>query len=222
MSPEATEAAVLENIVPELEAEGFEVYAHPSARLLPPFLQAYSPDAIARREDKNLAIEVLRKGSSSEKKLDKLRELLFGRRDWELRVYWISPTNTPEAISVASRKDIEQAIDTIEGLTDKKLFAPALLMAWATLEALGRASLPEKFARPQTPRRLVEVLAAEGFVTPSEADLLRQLVDVRNRLIHGGLRVKIASKDIKSFAAVLKTLLKLLRSAQPAESSQVD
>src|ERR1043166_9622707 len=101
MSPAATQAAVLENIVPELEAEGFEVYAHPSARRLHPIPQACSPDAIARHEDKNLAIEVLRKGSSSEGKLDKLRKLLSGRRDWELRVYWISSANTPEAISVA-------------------------------------------------------------------------------------------------------------------------
>jgi uncharacterized protein YutE (UPF0331/DUF86 family) len=220
MGPEATQAAVLESIVPELEAEGFEVYARPSARLLPRFLQAHSPDAIARRADKNLAIEVLRKGASSEQKLDKLRELLSGRRDWELRVYWISPSNTPEAIGAASRKDIEQAIDTIEDLSDKKLLAPALLMAWATLEALGRVSLPEKFARPQTPRRLVEVLATEGYITPSEADRLRQLAEVRNRLIHGNLGAKIASKDLKSFTAVLKTLLKLLRSAQPVQSSE--
>jgi uncharacterized protein YutE (UPF0331/DUF86 family) len=213
MSPEATEAAVLENIVPELEAEGFEVYAHPSARLLPPFLRACSPDAIARRDDKNLAIEVLRKGSPSEGKLDKLRELLSGRRDWELRVYWISPSNTPEAIGIASSKDIEQAIGTIEGLADKKLLAPALLMAWATLEALARASLPERFVRPQTPRQLVEVLASGGYVTPSEADRLRQLALVRNRLVHGGLSEKIAARDIKSFATVLRTLLRLLQSA---------
>ena len=219
MSPAATQVAVLENIVPELEAEGFEVYARPSARLLPPFLQACSPDAIALREDKNLAIEVLRKGSPSEGKLDKLRELLSGRRDWELRVYWISPANTPEAIGVASSKEIEQAIDTIEDLSDKKLLAPALLMAWATLEALGRASLPERLVRPQTPSGLVQALAGDGYITPSEADRLRQLAEVRNRLVHGGLRVKIAARDIKSFTTVLRTLLKLLRSAPPASRS---
>jgi uncharacterized protein YutE (UPF0331/DUF86 family) len=219
MNPAATEAAVLENIVPELEAEGFEVYARPTAGLLPPFLQACSPDAIARREDKNLAIEILRKGSASEIKLDKLRELLSGRRDWELRVYWISPSNTPEVIRTASSKDIEQATDTIEGLSDKKLFAPALLVAWATLEALGRALLPRELERPQTPRRLVGVLAGEGYLTPSEADRLRQLAEVRNQFIHGGLKAKIAPRDIRSFTKVLRTLLELLRTAQSATRS---
>lgn len=213
MRPEAQKAAVLENIVPQLEAEGFEVYARPSAHLLPPFMQTYSPDAIALREDRKLAIEVLHKGQSSEKSLQELRDLLSGHRDWELRVYWISPSNMPEPIEAASRKDIERAVKSIEGLTDEGFFAPALLMAWAALEALGRALLPERFPRPQTPGRLVEVLAGEGYVTPSEADRLRQLAKIRNQLIHGGLRAKVGSKDIKSFTAVLKTLLKLLRSA---------
>lgn len=213
MSAEATEATVLESIVPQVEAEGFEVYAHPSGHLLPAFLRGYSPDAIALREGKKLVIEVLREGPSSKGRLDRLRELLSGQSEWELRVYWISPSNTPEAINVVPSKDIKHAIDTIEDLSDKKLFAPALLMAWATLEALGRASLPDRLVRPQTPGRLVEVLAADGYITPNEADRLRQLAKVRNRLIHGELKVKIASREIKSLTAVLRTLLSLHHSA---------
>jgi uncharacterized protein YutE (UPF0331/DUF86 family) len=210
MSPETQEAAVLENIVPQLEAEGFEVVMHPSRLRLPPFMQSYSPDAIALREDRNLAIEVVRKGSSSEKRLDKLRDLLEGHRDWELRVYWISPANTPEPIETASVKDVERSIEVIKQLTGEGLYGAALLMAWATLEGLGRSLLPDKLARAQTPGRLVEVLAGEGYVTPSEADRLRRLAKVRNQLIHGGLRAKPNSKDVKSFTTTLQTLLKLL------------
>jgi uncharacterized protein YutE (UPF0331/DUF86 family) len=57
----------------------------------------------------------------------------------------------------------------------------------------------------------VEVLAGEGYITPTEADRLRQLAKVRNQLIHGDLRAKATSRDIRSFAATLKTLLELLR-----------
>ena len=216
MNPEAHEAAVLESIVPQLEAEGFEVYTRPSVHLLPPFMQAYSPDAIALREDRKLAIEVIRKGSSSEKRLDELRQLLAGHRDWELRVYWVSPSNTPEPIEPASAKDIAKSIESIEELASESMFAPALLMSWATLEGLGRALLPDRFPRPQTPGRLVEVLAGEGYVTPSEADLLRRLAKVRNQLIHGGLKARAGLKDIERFAAVLRTLLELLQSERPS------
>lgn len=212
MSPESQEAAVLENIVPQLEAEGFEVITHPSRHRLPPFMQSYSPDAIALREDKNLAIEVLRKGTSSDKALDKLRDLLDGHHDWELRVYWISPSTTPEPIERPSLKEMESAINSVDALAKSGHFAPALLMAWACLEALGRALAPQSFPRPQTPGRLVEVLAADGSITPSEADKLRELAKTRNQLVHGGLRAKVGAKEIKAFGSVLKTLLKLLRS----------
>jgi uncharacterized protein YutE (UPF0331/DUF86 family) len=212
MTLEVAEAAVLDSVVPQLEAEGFEVYRQPTAHLLPPFMQAHSPDAIALRKDRKLAIEVVRKGSHSEKKLTQLRELLSDHHDWELRVYWVSPSSTPEVVEGASRRDIDFAIASVDQLANEGRLAPALLMSWATLEALGRALLPESFVRPQTPGRLVEVLAADGYITPSDADRLRELGRVRNQLIHGGLQVKIASKDIKSFLAILKTLLGLLRS----------
>jgi hypothetical protein len=213
MSSQLREADVLENIVPQLEAEGFEVYTHPPASLLPPFMQPYPPDAIALRDDKKLAIEVVRRGPTAQERLGKLRELLTGRRDWELRVYWISPSNTPEAIDQVSGKEIDRAIKAIEQLMNDGSHGPALLMAWATLEALGRSLLPDKLARPQTASRLVEALAADGCITPTEADLLRELAGARNQLAHGGLRAKIASKDIKKLATILGTLRGLLEDA---------
>jgi uncharacterized protein YutE (UPF0331/DUF86 family) len=213
MSSQLQEADVLENIVPQLEAEGFEVYTRPSASLLPPFMQPYPPDAIALRDDKKLAIEVVRKGPTAQERLGKLRELLTGRRDWELRVYWISPSNAPEPIDRASGQEIDRAIKTIEQLMGDGSLGPALLMAWAALEALGRALLPGRLARPQTAGRLVEALAGDGCITPTEADLLRALAKVRNQLAHGGLRARIASKDIKKLAAILRALQMLLEDA---------
>lgn len=173
-------------------------------------MQASPPDAIALRKDRKLAIEVARKGARSAKRLAELRKVRSGHQDWELRVYWVSPANAPEPIDGASRRDIDHAIGWIDQLMNEGLLAPALLMSWATLEALGRTLLPERLVRPQTPGRLVEVLATDGYVTPSEADRLRELARVRNRLIHGGLQVKIASKDIKAFRGILKGLLDLL------------
>jgi uncharacterized protein YutE (UPF0331/DUF86 family) len=210
MNSEAREIAVLESIVPQLEAEGFEVVMNPSRHHLPAFMQSYPPDAIALREDGNLAIEVISKGTSSEKNLDRLRDLLAGHRDWKLRVYWVSPSNAPKPIELASAKDIARTIKTIEHLTSEGMQAPALVMAWAVLEALGRALLSDKFVRPQTPGRLVEVLAGEGYVTPTEADRLRELIAARNQIVHGALQAKVTAKDIKGFPSVLNTLLKLL------------
>jgi uncharacterized protein YutE (UPF0331/DUF86 family) len=206
MSHEASEATLLESVLPELEAEGFEVFANPSPPILPPFMRDHSPDAIALRKDKKLAIEVLREGVPSNRRLDKLRELFSQHKDWELRVYWVNPSSVRRAIEGASRNVIEQSIKAIEELTAGGRTGPALLMAWATFEAIGRAILPDRLQRPQPPGRLIGVLAAEGHVTPTEADHLRRMAESRNHLIHGGLETSVPEADLQRFIDVLKTL----------------
>ncbi|MBV8745445.1 MAG: hypothetical protein JO134_10440, partial [Xanthobacteraceae bacterium] len=92
MRLEASEQAVLESLVPQLEAEGFDVYTHPSGTIIPPFMRGYSPDAIALRSDRNLAIEVVQEGAPARQRLEELRKLLANQKGWELRVYWVTPS----------------------------------------------------------------------------------------------------------------------------------
>jgi len=206
MSPEPSEAMLLESVLPDLEAEGFEVFTHPSPPILPAFMRDHSPDAIALRSDKKLAIEVLREGAPSNRRLDRLRELFSEHKDWELRVYWVSAPNIRKAIEGVSGDVIGQSITAIEELAAAGRTKPALLMAWATFEAVGRAILPDRLQRPQTPGRLIEVLAAEGQITPTEADHLRRLAESRSHLIHGGLETSVSEADLQRFVDVLKTL----------------
>lgn len=206
MSTLSPEVELLENIVPKLEAEGYDVYLHPSAHLLPSFMQGYVPDAIALGSPKNLAIEIKLENDRSNAQLDKIVERFRASKDWEFRVYWVRPTSR-EPVKVVRREDIEASLNTIENMLSGSDLKSALLLAWATFEALGRALLPEKFVRPQTPGRLTEVLASEGYVTPSEAVVLRRLSGLRNRFIHGELTVSIDRADLKGFLAILRTLL---------------
>ena len=50
------------------------------------------------------------------------------------------------------------------------------------------------------------MLAAEGHVTPTEADHLRRMAENRNHLIHGGLETSVPEADLQRFIDVLKTL----------------
>ena len=63
-----------------------------------------------------------------------------------------------------------RALSEVKQIAAEGHIEPAMLMAWATFEALARALLTKQFGRPQTPGRLVQTLAAEGYLTPSEAD----------------------------------------------------
>ena len=62
----------------------------------------------------------------------------------------------------------------VERLLEQGFVGAAFLLGWASFEAAGRALMVEEFRKPQTPGRLVELLAGAGYLTPTEADRLRQ------------------------------------------------
>lgn len=201
------EALILENALADLRAEGFDVLIQPSREALPAFLKDYVPDAIATRSDRKIVVEVVRPGASTDRRLADLRHLLTRQKDWELQVIWASQTSAPREIEPVSRTMIERSLKHITALVSDNNVLPGLLMAWATFEAIARTLIPDEFARPQTPGRLVSVLATSGHLTPTEADHLRKLVDVRNKLIHGGLDQRVARTDVNKFIDILRELV---------------
>ena len=206
---EDTEQDVIQRLVRNLESEGYEVFIQPSRTLLPDFLGSYVPDVIARRKDGNLAIEVKRKSTSAERSVEDLARLFEGRKDWTLRLVWIEPTALQRSLEVQSRDTVQDQISEIRQLVDGNHLSSALLLGWATLEAVGRMLVSQQFQRPQTPGRLVQVLASEGYLTPTEADALRRLADKRNRIIHGELQTDISKNDIDIVTNVLETIVTL-------------
>lgn len=202
---EAAEAIAFENAVNELRAEGFDVSTRPSGLALPAFLNGYTPDAIAVRDNEKLVIEVITTGETAKRKFDKIQNLVSQSHGWKLRAIWVDSI-PDDAIDRLSRKDIEDSILSVKSLIASGNLQPALLMAWATFEALGRAIAPDKFRRPQTPGRLVNVLATAGQLTPGEADRLRALATMRNKLIHGGLQQPVSANEIVEFVRILETL----------------
>lgn len=89
----------------------------------------------------------------------------------------------------------------------------ALMMAWAALEAISRALLPERLARPQPAGRLVEVLASEGLITPSEADPLYRGVELRNAVVHGDLGATVTAEGVDEIIACIRLLAGILLQA---------
>ena len=213
---------IIELLTPQLEADGYTVYLEPPRQLLPAFMRGYVPDAIALRANglkqfrKNLAIEVKVEGPSAKTGVEELERRFAEAGDWELRVYYARPAGRPDSIPTMPREAIDGALSSVETLIATGQLQAALLLCWAAFEALGRALEPEKFLRPQTPGRLVEALANDGLVTPSEADVLRGLSKVRNQLIHGGLDQQVCEQDLSEFVEILATLRESMNS--PATS----
>ena len=209
MIPSACEAEVLRNLVPSLEAEGYEVFVNPRPPLLPGFLRGFSPDAIAIRDDKKLLLEIVGEASRSSDQLERLQRIMKDQPDWELRVVLVSPVSSPESLMVQSPDAIIKRIAEMHELIDHGSSGAAFLLGWAVFEAAARSLMPEQFRKPQTPGRLVELLAGTGYLTPSEADKLRELAKIRNALIHGELGVQLAQQDVRELIAALQTLVEL-------------
>jgi uncharacterized protein YutE (UPF0331/DUF86 family) len=213
---------ILELLTPQLEAEGYTVYLEPPRQLLPGFMQGYTPDAIAlparnlKEARKKLAIEVAIEGSSASLKEDILKQRFMNAKDWELRVYYARPNETRASLPAMSREAIDTSLASIASLISTDQLQAALLLAWATFEALGRAVAGGKLARAQSPGRLIEVLASDGLVTPSEADTLRGLSKARNQLIHGRLDADIQRADLLKFIEILTSLRSLMDSPASA------
>ena len=207
MTRTASEAKLLlVGILRDLEAADYEVYTDSLVDHLPAFVGGWRPDAIALGKPRNLAIEVKLEGAPTKSATEELRRRFHADPEWDLRVYYARPKAPGETVEPVPVESIDVSIHEVEELNAQGRPQLALLRAWATLEALGRVLLPGRFERAQTPGRLVEVLAFEGNVTPTEAELLRNLVSRRNRFIHGSLDVEVDPSDLARFAETLKEL----------------
>jgi uncharacterized protein YutE (UPF0331/DUF86 family) len=198
---------ILGAVVPELEAQGYEVFLQPSDRVLPPFLRGHTPDAVALSDKKNLAIEIARETPEARQHLQELSSVIKGQPNWELRVFWVTPTTSrAAALSVQLPAKLRERIDEAKKLWAEGHYGSALLIGWATFEAICRALMPQSFGRPQTPSRLVEFISSEGYVSPDESDRIRSLARLRNEFIHGNLDVPMDKQEIDFFLDVISRL----------------
>ena len=191
----------LQTLVPGYEAEGFSVFLHPAREMLPPFMRGYQPDAIAVKDDKKIAIEIKRDATRRAAGREELQRIFSEHPEWELRIYYIPGRAEEEDIQTPDLAEIDAALAEVDQLKRAGHLRAALIMAWAALEAAGRALLPQDLARPQPANKLIEVLASEGVVTPAEADSLRKAISLRNAATHGHFAVPITEQEVEQVVA---------------------
>ena len=198
---------VVQRLIPDLQADGYSVFKNPDKRLLPLFFDKYSPDLIALRDDKNLVIELTNSADHEKRSIETISKLLDGHSDWELRVIMLPVSEKIDSLRMQSQHTIEQFMLQCQQLANQGQYPAAFLLLWATLEAFGRNLLQQELAKPQTPGRVIEQLAHEGWVTPDEAHILRSLSLIRNRLIHGELDVTVGKSHTHDMLAIINNMM---------------
>jgi hypothetical protein len=201
-----TEREILDHEVERLRAEGYDVYVHPGPSLVPDFLGAYLPDAVAIRDDSRVALEIASRTGASQTRLEDVAAIFKRHPEWEFRIIWAEPVVGAPRLPVQTKDEIRAAIQEIKNLRSQRHFRPSFLLGWAAFEAAARAVAEARFERAQTPARLVQVLGEEGYLTPDETDAMRRLAEKRNHLVHGTLDVPVNGEDVDQLLRALEAV----------------
>jgi uncharacterized protein YutE (UPF0331/DUF86 family) len=183
---------------------GYVLEINPKPEQLPTFLRGIRPDAIALGPKPNLVIEVLRaRGPTSDIKVRQLKSLLEGQDAWQLEV--IYSTSEGELVEPATKQEIRSTLENARQLSVQDTRA-GLLLAWASLEAIGRQLEPDLATGSLSPRSLVDLLISTGHLPQGDGAFLRKTGDVRNAIAHGQLSLEPDSNDVRELIEVAERL----------------
>ena len=200
-----SERQALDQLEPLWRRQGYTLVREPSPEQLPGFLRDFRPDAIAIGAKPSLAIEVLGSRSrSADTKVRQLESLFEGRDDWRLEVVYAASHGMP--LEAVSRDDIESALEQIGQLLGKDP-RPALLLAWATLEAAARTRQPDLASRSLASGSLTDLLISFGYLPYGDAERLRRISETRNRLSHGQINAEASEDDVRYLVGAVRALL---------------
>ena len=182
----------VERVKARYEADG---YAVSFGERLPPPHDDFIADAIARRGDKAILIEIQPNNIHKFKRerLARLNEILESDQSWQLNIetYPVeSPPPDPD------RDDITRRLEEAKRVADASPEA-SLMLIWSAVEGALVAicrdqDLPR--VRPGRPRALVHDLVIHGVLSDNQFKELDRFAQIRNNIAHG-LNSKLPSED---------------------------
>lgn len=202
------ERLVFEKIAPIYEQDGFE-FVPPGEANVPSGTWRYEPDYLAKKGDQYVAIEIKSKRTRAvEKSLETLKAQIEENKNWRFVTYFASEELQQEPIKKPGAEQILETLAEVRKAGRIGFLNPAFLMAWGAFEGAAREAHSRFFAKPQTPGRIITVLAGRGEVTPDEADRLRRLANLRNGLIHGRLDSGVTLAELEFLADIAERVVR--------------
>lgn len=203
------EARRLDQIRGELEQDGYDVIIRPRRETMPPELQAFAVDLIARRGTQTVIVEV--KSSDAIAQSDELARLasaIESLQGFELRLEVLG--SEPDQTHPETREALVDRLHSVRQLAKSERLDAALLVGWAAFEGALRVIASESgtvdVGEQVAASALVRELISEDFLPAAwlpEVDRIRQ---VRSRVAHG-FDADIQSEDVKRLIEMSAYLL---------------
>ena len=204
------EKQFIESLRARYEDKGFTFTVHPETTQLPDFLGSYTPDAVAQKPGHNIVIEVKQRQSpSTEHALKEIRKLFEGHPDWQFQVVFMGSDDPlqPVTIPASAPATIRSQIIEARKMIAKGYHRQAFIVAWSLMEAALRVVVPETDSRPRTPGTVVQTLATYGCIEPDTEQRLRDLIGLRNRIVHGDLTAAPSTAEIELVLSAIEEAL---------------
>lgn len=182
--------ALLERVAQEYRENGYEVIVGPMGGDVPDFIRDYQPDAIARTDKESVVIELKHSSSrSAHERIGAIAKRIENRPGW--RFVLISPPPEDEAdpgqnLRPLESREIQDRLREANLLGQAGHHEAALLLAWATVEALMW-----RVSRDQAPKgrsdtwKLMRELVSDGLLDRGRYQELIDLFRLRSAVAHG-------------------------------------
>jgi REase_AHJR-like len=214
MNAEVTtrEAEILDEVKARYIKAGFDFIANPKDVDLPDFLNGLKPDAIARRPNESVAIELkLPKNSQTRRNLiEFFSSEVPKHKGWKFELVLVDQSRLGlDSELEPDEKGLKTQLAKVISLYESNDLNLALIVGWALLEAFARRiSLTSEGDEPKRykPRSVIEALVSDGFITDSQGDSLSLLSVSRNRVVHGFSKTVVTPLELGPLIEILKQL----------------
>lgn len=209
---------LLGSLKKDADRHGWTFHAPPPKAMIPDFAEDYEPDALMITPEGGVMIAITTRSSLARNaRLAEIAQRVSEQPGWSFRVFYANTSDPPEPAAPPSTvEEIASGITEVRALDETGHERAALVMGWATLEAIARLVMDRHGidqARPLSPIQAVQVLVQEGYLDDEDAGRLRSLARVRNEIVHGRLGTAISRKDVTGLIANLEAMAGALRQA---------
>lgn len=188
---QSTHDLLVREVAERYVRQGFSVQVEPGPSELPSFLHGFQPDLIVTTPEGKIVVEVKTHGRIQQSsKWQALKDVIEANEGWKFQLVMDNRRERELRsldLPVLSREEVGTQLHASRQLADSGQFGAALIVAWATIEALLRkASRDQGISLPdQGPGPLITALYLDGNLSRAEFDTLMTTLNVRNNAAHG-------------------------------------
>lgn len=217
-TPHLRSRHLLDELKIDADRLGLAFHLEPPAAILPDFIGSDRPDAMVITPDGGVIVAITdRKDLARRQSLADLAKRVAEQPGWSLRVFYANASDPAEHAGVSPTiADVTSGIDEARALDEMGHGRAALVMGWATLEAMARLAVSrsgDDLVRSLAPIQAVQVLVQQGYLGDDDARKLQHSARLRNEVVHGGVSTVIAPGDVSELLGTLESIASTLRQA---------